>query len=65
MAAISVPHRYTQSPGKTAELPQHKNSENPPSRDEMSPIARKETKKEREKERIQFLLINKRKYLTG
>jgi hypothetical protein len=65
MAAISVPHTHTQSPGKTAELPQHKNSENAPSRDEMSPIARKETKKEGQKERLQFLLINKRKYISG
>jgi len=41
---------HTQSPGKTAELPQHKNSENPLSRDEMSPIARKRDK-ERKRER--------------
>ena len=56
---------HPQSPGKTAELPQHKNSENPLSRDEMSPTAGKETKKEREKESIQFLLINKIKYISG
>jgi hypothetical protein len=43
-----------QSPGKTAELQQHKNSENPLSRDEMSPIARKETKKKERKKEVNF-----------
>jgi hypothetical protein len=51
-------HTLTQSPGKTAELPQHKNSENPPSRDEMSPTARKETKKERKRERKNSISFN-------